>query len=62
VRIRAVVFDLFDTLVDLDFDRLPKPELGGRKLTPSVPALHEAVRRRIEVPFDVFATPSFRVC
>ena len=45
--IRAIVFDLFDTLVDLDFDSLPRAEIAGRKLPPSVPALHEATRPRL---------------
>lgn len=53
--IRAVVFDLFDTLVDLDFESLPRAESGGRPLPPSVPALHEATRARHAISLDDFA-------
>ncbi|HEY8154849.1 MAG TPA: HAD family hydrolase [Myxococcota bacterium] len=53
--IRAVVFDLFDTLVDLDFESLPRKEIGGKPLPPSVPALHEATRKRLAISLDAFA-------
>ncbi len=55
MQIQAIVFDLFDTLVDLDFDSLPRAEFGGRRLPPTVPALHAATRSRHGVSFDAFA-------
>jgi len=55
VQIQAIVFDLFDTLVDLDFDSLPRAEFAGRRLPPTVPALHAAALTRLAVSFDVFA-------
>jgi FMN phosphatase YigB (HAD superfamily) len=38
--IRAIAFDLFDTLVDQNHDRLMPVEVEGRKIGPTVPALH----------------------
>jgi putative hydrolase of the HAD superfamily len=54
VQIRAVVFDLFDTLVDLDWESLPRAEHEGRPLPPSVPALHEAACARLAVTLKDF--------
>lgn len=54
MQIRAIVFDLFDTLVDLDFDNLPRAQIAGKPLPPSASALHEAALTRVEVAFDVF--------
>jgi putative hydrolase of the HAD superfamily len=54
VPIRAIVFDLFDTLVDLRWERLPVTEHRGRKLPASTPALHERVRTRCDVDLDTF--------
>ena len=59
--IRAVVFDLFDTLVDLDFESLPRVEILGRTVPPSVPALHEATRQRIPISLDDFAGMLYEV-
>ena len=39
---QAVVFDLFDTLVDLYMEKLPRVEQGGRVLPSSAPALASA--------------------
>jgi FMN phosphatase YigB (HAD superfamily) len=55
MQIRAVVFDLFDTLVDLDWESLPRAEHEGRPLPPSVPALHEAARARLPITLKDFA-------
>ena len=55
MQIRAVVFDLFDTLVDLDFESLPRTEIDGKPLPPSVPALHEATRTRLAISLHAFA-------
>ena len=54
MQIRAIVFDLFDTLVDLDFDSLPRPEVAGRPLPPSAAALHAAARERLAISFEDF--------
>jgi HAD superfamily hydrolase (TIGR01509 family) len=56
VQIQAVVFDLFDTLVDLHYENLPRgSSADGKPLPPTAPALHEALRRRHEIAFDEFA-------
>lgn len=39
-RFRAVLFDLFDTLVHFDPDRLPTVEVGGRTVRSSAGRLH----------------------
>ena len=52
--IRAIIFDLFDTLVDLRWERLPVTEHRGRRLPASTPALHERVSRRCSVDLDAF--------
>jgi HAD superfamily hydrolase (TIGR01509 family) len=54
VAIRAVVFDLFDTLVDLLQENLPVEEHHGAVLPASVHALHAAVSQRNAVSFDSF--------
>jgi FMN phosphatase YigB (HAD superfamily) len=55
--VRAVVFDLFDTLVDLDFSHLPTVEAGGRRVHSTYPLLHAALPdgARERVPYDAFA-------
>jgi putative hydrolase of the HAD superfamily len=42
-RVRAVSFDLFDTLVDLVWEDLPPSRVGGVEVGPSTPALHGAL-------------------
>jgi FMN phosphatase YigB (HAD superfamily) len=54
MAVRAVVFDLFDTLVDLRFEDLPKHQHEGRWLPASVPALHAAVAERAPIAFGDF--------
>jgi putative hydrolase of the HAD superfamily len=54
VPVRAIVFDLFDTLVDLRWERLPVTEHNGKRLPASTPALHERVRSRCAVDLDAF--------
>jgi HAD superfamily hydrolase (TIGR01509 family) len=39
-RYSAVLFDMFDTLVRFDRDRLPAARIGGREVRSSVPELH----------------------
>src|ERR1700693_5528662 len=44
LRYRAILFDLFDTLVRFDRERLPMLELGGRAVRATVGHLHEVLR------------------
>lgn len=54
-RVAAVVFDLFDTLVDLHMEQVRPVEYRGRRVGGTAPALHEALARRApEVDFDRF--------
>ncbi|HKE11539.1 MAG TPA: HAD family hydrolase [Myxococcota bacterium] len=57
VALRAVLFDLFDTLVDLHMDRLPEVQLRGRRLRSTYPFLYDAVRSRLDptLSFEAFA-------
>ena len=52
--IRAMVFDLFDTLVDLHFDPSDTTEVAGRRVHSFVARLHSALRGRAEVDFETF--------
>lgn len=52
--IRALVFDLFDTLVDLRWETLPSLEHRGRKLPATARTIHERIRRSADVGFDDF--------
>ena len=44
MRYRAVLFDLFDTLVDLDRNRLPEVRVNGRVIRSTAGHLHAAFR------------------
>jgi FMN phosphatase YigB (HAD superfamily) len=52
--VRAVVFDLFDTLVDLRFEDLPRLEHRGRWLPASARRIHAAVAERAAIDFDAY--------
>jgi FMN phosphatase YigB (HAD superfamily) len=52
--IRAIVFDLFDTLVDLRWERLPVTMHRGKRLPASLTAMHERVQERRAVDLDAF--------
>ena len=52
--IRAIIFDLFDTLVDLRWERLPVTEHRGKRVPASITALHERVNRSRVVDLDAF--------
>ncbi len=54
MAIRAVVFDLFDTLVDLSMHGLPRVEIGGRSVPSTAGVLHEAVTNHSDVDFERF--------
>jgi putative hydrolase of the HAD superfamily len=45
-RIRAVTLDLFDTVVDLHFDRLPALEMRGRRVPSTLGQQHALLRDR----------------
>ena len=53
--IRAVIFDLFDTLVDLSMESLPRTEHRGREFPSTMGRLHDAVSDHVDLSFDDFA-------
>ena len=54
MAIRAVVFDLFDTLVDLRGEDLPLMEHRGERIPASVKKLHAMVSTQADVDLDDF--------
>ena len=50
--LRAVVFDLFDTLVDEDRDRLPQVEVLGTRIHCTHSILHEVIAEHADIDFD----------
>jgi len=54
MAIRAVVFDLFDTLVDLSMHDLPRIEIGGRCVPSTAGALHEVVAAYSDIDRERF--------
>jgi putative hydrolase of the HAD superfamily len=56
MRIRAIVFDLFDTLVDLHYENVPRTDVAGKPIPPTAPALHAAARSRLAISFESFAS------
>jgi len=52
--IEAIVFDLFDTLVDLDFGHLPIVDLGGRSVRSTYADLHASLGPRPNLDFAAF--------
>jgi HAD superfamily hydrolase (TIGR01509 family) len=57
VALRAVLFDLFDTLVDLHMERLPEVQVRGRRVHSTYPFLYQALSSHLDsVPsFEIFA-------
>ena len=51
---RAVIFDLFDTLVDLHYEHIPREQFAGKTIPPTARALHAAVADRADVDFETF--------
>jgi len=51
---RAVIFDLFDTLVDLHYEQIPREQYAGKTVPPTARALHAAVAERADVDFGTF--------
>jgi putative hydrolase of the HAD superfamily len=52
--VRAVSFDLFDTLVDLRLEDLPPLRVGGELVAGTAPDLYAALGEAAPVPFDAF--------
>ncbi len=50
--IRGIAFDLFDTLVDQNHDRLAPIEVSGRLVGATTPALHARAHAGFGVPLD----------
>ena len=55
MAIRALSFDLFDTLVDLDMENLPRVVVGGRELRSTIGELFEEAREDVDLDLDQFA-------
>ena len=53
-RYRAILFDLCDTLVHFDAERLPLIEVGGQPTHSTAQAIHRALTARPHIPFDTF--------
>ena len=48
MSLRAIIFDLFDTLVDLHWERLPETPLGRGSTT----LLHQVVSRQLPIDLE----------
>ncbi len=57
--IRFVVFDLFDTLVDLSMDGLPRVRVREHEFPSSLGALHELVSTHVDMNLEDFADTVF---
>ncbi|MEM9176543.1 MAG: HAD family hydrolase [Myxococcota bacterium] len=53
--IRGIVFDLFDTLVDQNHERLRPVEVDGGRVGATMPALHACARDRFGVDLSILA-------
>jgi putative hydrolase of the HAD superfamily len=53
--VRAVIFDLFDTLVDHHMEALPRVEIAGHVIPTTVGALHDAFAAKHPIALDAFA-------
>jgi putative hydrolase of the HAD superfamily len=52
--VRAISFDLFDTLVDLPMGGLPRVAIGGREIPTTAGALHAAFAQRHPIGLEAF--------
>ena len=59
--VKAVIFDLFDTLVDLRLEDFPQIEFRGRCFASSLEILHGVVNRHADIDFETFANTLFEV-
>ncbi len=57
--IRAVVFDLFDTLVDLSMEGLPRIKVREHEFPSSLGALHDLIRPVVDMDLEDFADTLF---
>ncbi len=55
-RYQALLFDLCDTLVHFDAERLPLIEINGRPTHSTALAIHQALTATASIPFDEFYT------
>ncbi len=55
MSIRAVIFDLFDTLVDLPMENVSYREFRGRRIPSVIFDVHAALCERVDVEFERFA-------
>jgi HAD superfamily hydrolase (TIGR01549 family) len=58
MTVRAVLFDLFDTLVDLYMENLPEVTIDGRTYRYTTPMLHAELRKRapeLAIDMETFA-------
>jgi putative hydrolase of the HAD superfamily len=53
--VRAIVFDLFDTLIDLPMGSLPRVTVAGHEIPSTVGALHTAFAERHPIDLEAFA-------
>jgi putative hydrolase of the HAD superfamily len=53
--VRAVLLDLFDTLVDLPMEELPRHRVLGREIPTTAGVVHATLARHVDLPFDDFA-------
>ncbi len=53
-RYRAILFDLCDTLVHFDAERLPLIEVGGQPTRSTAQAIHRALTAVPPIPFETF--------
>ena len=61
MAIRALVFDLFDTLVDLDTETMPRAEMAGRTVPRSLVDMLDAIRAHREVGEEDFVEAMWAV-
>jgi putative hydrolase of the HAD superfamily len=54
--VRAIVFDLFDTLIDLPMGALPRVTVAGHEIPSTVGALHAVYAERHPIDLESFAT------
>ncbi len=54
MSVRAVIFDLFDTLVDLHMENLPRVTLGKRQIPSTLGALHAQIVRHVDMEIEEF--------
>ena len=55
MALRAILFDLFDTLVDLHMDALPEVEIAGRRFPSTLGALHRTAAAWSDATLEEFA-------